>query len=129
MTSTMVSGGSPPGAAREVIISADSHVMEPHDLWETRLPAAFREGAPKFPAPRVGEGFQHHPGGHDPRARITEMAVDGVTAEVLYPTLGLTLFGQDDASLQEACFTVYNDWLIDYCRRSEERRVGKECRL
>ncbi|MEK7216939.1 MAG: amidohydrolase family protein [Chloroflexota bacterium] len=127
MTSTMVSGSPPPGMAQEVIISADSHVMEPHDLWEARLPALFRDRAPKFPAPRVGEGFQHHPGGHDPRARVTEMAVDGVTAEVLYPTLGLTLFGQDDASLQEACFTVYNDWLIDYCRVNPERLVGVPC--
>jgi uncharacterized protein len=108
----------------EVIISADSHVMEPHDLWVTRLPQALRDQAPRYPEPKVGEGFQGHPGGHDPNERIKEMAVDGVSAEVLYPTLGLGQFGMDDAALQEACFRVYNDWLIDYCQVNNDRLVG-----
>jgi predicted TIM-barrel fold metal-dependent hydrolase len=108
----------------EVIISADSHVMEPHTLWEERLPAALRDQAPRFPPPKLGEGFQDKPGGHDPHARLEEMAQDGVSAEVLYPTLGLSLFGLDDARLQEACFRAYNDWLIDYCQVAPERLVG-----
>lgn len=28
------------------IISADSHVIEPHDLWQERLPGQFRDRAP-----------------------------------------------------------------------------------
>ncbi|HZU07964.1 MAG TPA: amidohydrolase family protein [Chloroflexota bacterium] len=115
---------SPEARPAEVIISADSHVMEPHDLWVKRLPAAFREQAPRFPEPKLGEGFQAHPGGHDPHERVKEMAVDGVSAEVLYPTLALSLFGLDDAALQEACFQVYNDWLIEYCQVAPERLVG-----
>ncbi|MEA2642668.1 MAG: hypothetical protein QOF51_4062 [Chloroflexota bacterium] len=111
----------------EIIVSADSHVMEPYDLWTKGVPARFREQAPAFPPPKVGEGLQHHPGGHDPRARIKEMAQDGVSAEVLYPTLGLSLFGQDDPDLQEACFQVYNDWLIDYCSVDTDRLVGIPC--
>jgi predicted TIM-barrel fold metal-dependent hydrolase len=31
----------------DVVISADSHVMEPADLWTSRLPAALREHAPE----------------------------------------------------------------------------------
>ncbi|MSQ28081.1 MAG: hypothetical protein EXR51_08090 [Dehalococcoidia bacterium] len=108
----------------EVIISADSHVMEPHDLWSTRLPEALRSAAAVFPAPQSGPGFDHHPGGSDPHARIKEMAVDGVSAEVLYPTLGLRLFGIDDAATQEACFRIYNDWLIDYCAVNNDRLLG-----
>jgi len=38
----------------------------------------------------------------DPAERLKEQEADGVSAEVLYPTLGLTLFGLDDARLQEA---------------------------
>src|SRR3954464_12842556 len=113
--------------AGEVIISADSHVMEPHDLWVTRVPQALRDQAPRYPEPKVGEGFQGHPGGHDPNERIKEMAVDGVSAEVLYPTLGLGQFGMDDATLQEACFRVYNDWLIDYCQANNDRLVDRPC--
>ena len=29
------------------IVSADSHVMEPGDLWEKRLDRKFRESSPK----------------------------------------------------------------------------------
>jgi predicted TIM-barrel fold metal-dependent hydrolase len=108
----------------DLIISADSHVMEPHDLWEKSLSGRFGDQAPRFKKLEVGEGFQAHPGGSDPHARVTEMAQDGVSAEVLYPTLGLTLFGLDDPKLQEACFQVYNDWLIDYCKVDLDRLIG-----
>lgn len=109
---------------QEIIISADSHVMEPPDLWAKGVPAPFRDKAPRFPEHKVGEGFQKHPGGHDPICRIQEMEVDGLSAEVLYPTLGLDLFGLDDAALQEACFKTYNDWLIEYCQTSPKRLIG-----
>ncbi len=107
----------------EHLISADSHVMEPVDLWVERLPAAWRAKAPRFVKRDQGH-FQGHPGGSDPRARIDEMERDGVSAEVLYPTLALTLFGMRDAALQAACFRVYNDWLIEYCRAAPSRLLG-----
>jgi predicted TIM-barrel fold metal-dependent hydrolase len=108
----------------EILISADSHVMEPHDLWEKGVPEALRADAPRFKPIPVGESFQKHPGGQDPHARIKEMETDGLSAEVLYPTLALTLFALDDARMQEACFRVYNDWLINYCRIAPKRLVG-----
>ncbi|HWP57751.1 MAG TPA: amidohydrolase family protein [Candidatus Acidoferrales bacterium] len=107
--------------AGEILISADSHIMEPPDLWEKRLPASLKERAMKFP-PRRSVGAK--PGGYDPHARLQEMAVDGVTAEVLYPTLGLRLFAMEDAEAQEACFRVANDWLIEYCSVAPGRLVG-----
>jgi hypothetical protein len=76
---------------------------------------------PKFPA-RNSPGEK--PGGWNPRARIDEMEIDGVSAEVLYPTLGLRLFALEDAELQEACFRIANDWLIEYCQTVPGRRVG-----
>ncbi|HEX9879593.1 MAG TPA: amidohydrolase family protein [Candidatus Binatia bacterium] len=109
-----------------VIISADSHVSEPPDLWATRVPPPLRERAPLFSARNTGEAFGH-PGGFDPHARIEEMETDGVSAEVLYPTIGLKLFALDDAAVQEACFRVYNDWLIDYCQVAPKRLVGIPC--
>ena len=110
--------------SNDIIISADSHTMEPPDLWVTRVDAAFRDRAPRFPEHKVGEGFQQHPGGHDPHERIKEMSQDGVSAEVLYPTLGLNLYSQEEAALQEACFRAYNDWAIEYCRVAPERLPG-----
>ena len=112
------------GPTEELLFSSDSHVMEPPDLLVSRVPQAFRDRAPRFPEQRVGSGFQAHPGGSDPNERIKEMAVDGVSAEVLYPTPGLGLFALEDAALQEACFRAYNDWLIEYCQVSLDRLIG-----
>ena len=113
-----------------LLISADSHVTEPEDLWQTRLPAALRDRAPQFPARRQGAGHtegtlnESRPGGADPDLRLGEMSQDGVSAEVLFPTLGLRLFAMEDAPLQEACFRVYNDWLIEYCSVAPDRLFG-----
>jgi predicted TIM-barrel fold metal-dependent hydrolase len=63
-------------------------------------------------------------GGWDPVQRLEDMKIDGVSGEVLYPSLGLGLFCMEDASLQEACFRVYNDWIIDYCKGAPERLFG-----
>jgi len=142
----------------ELLISADSHVVEIPDLWETQLPRSFSEraprvyfderreswmfGSPEVPAQAVGglfmagqrpedigkfrkAGFSAaRPGGWDPVQRIKDMEIDGVSGEVLYPSLGLGLFCVEDAALQEACFRVYNDWIIDYCKGAPERLFG-----
>lgn len=113
-----------------LLISADSHVSEPEDLWQTRLPVNLRDRAPMFPKRRIGAPNsastlnESRPGGTDPTFRVGEMAQDGVSAEVLYPTLGLRLYAQEDAGLQEACFRAYNDWLIEYCKVAPDRLFG-----
>ena len=124
--STITQVTEPGGAetASGILISADSHVMEPPDLWATRVPPPLRDQAPQFPPHKVGEGLQAHAGGWDPKERLKEAAQDGVSAEVLYATLGLRLFGIDDPSLQEACCQVFNDWLIDYCHVAPDRLIG-----
>jgi len=107
--------------AGEKIVSADSHIMEPENLWVKNLPAGLKAKYPNFPK-RNSPGEK--PGGWDPRARIGEMEVDGVSAEVLYPTLGLRLFALEDAELQEACFQIANDWMIEYCKAAPGRLIG-----
>ena len=88
-------------AGFEVIISSDSHVMEPPDILAERAPNAFKDQVPRFPKLQVGSSFQTHPGGSDPTQRIKEMETDGLSAEVLYPTYLLPHFAMDDAKLQE----------------------------
>ena len=108
----------------ELLFSADSHVMEPVDLWTNGVPLSMRDSAPSFPPHKVGEGFQSQAGGWDPHERQKEMARDNVSAEVLYPTLGLGLFALDDPKMQVACFQVYNDWIAEYCAVAPERLLG-----
>ena len=61
------------------------------------------------------------PGGWDPIERIKDMKTDGVSAEVLYPSLGLGLYCVEDPAFQEALFQAYNDWVIDYCAKVPDR--------
>ena len=111
-------------SSEEILISADSHVMEPPSMLRDRVAPAFRERAPMLPKFDLGQGFQAHPGGSDPIHRLTEMETDGLRGEVLYPTNLLPHFAMDDAGLQQACFRAYNDWLIEYCRVAPERLIG-----
>jgi predicted TIM-barrel fold metal-dependent hydrolase len=142
------------------IVSADSHMMEPADLWQQRLDRRFRdraprvirnpdpdapsyvflaEGAPPFPvaggfaagrsgeelAEFMNEGYEAaRPSGWDPVERIKDQEVDGIDAEVLYPTLGMTIFSMSDAELQRACFAAYNDWVAEFCAHDRARLYG-----
>ena len=60
-------------------------------------------------------------GAWDPHARVEQIEADGVQAEVLYPTVGLTLFGIEDPDFKRACFRAYNDWIADFCAVHPER--------
>ena len=111
----------------DLIISADSHVIETPTLWVDKLPKSMRDRAPTYPELKTGNKFQTREGGSNPKARIKEMALDGVSAEVLYPSFALDQFGITDPDLQEACFRLYNDWLIEYCAYSPERLFGVAC--
>jgi predicted TIM-barrel fold metal-dependent hydrolase len=142
----------------DLLISADSHVLEPSDLWTKGLPAALRSRAPRvfysearkvwmfgcdevtpqpitftfvagvnlddLPAMHQAGYAAARPGGWDPHARLEDMILDGVSAEVLYPSMGLGLYWIQDPAFQEACFRAYNDWLIDYCSALPDRLIG-----
>ena len=43
--------------AELAVISADSHMMEPANLWETRLDQKFRDDAPKVIKNERGSGY------------------------------------------------------------------------
>lgn len=144
------------------IISADSHMTEPMDLWIKGLDKKYRdraprvvfdshsdskpalmfevEGAPSMPAAggfaagRSGDElvqFMAHsdykearPSGWDPQERLKDQDLDGISGEILYPTLGMQLFQMPDAELQRACFKVYNKWLSEYCSHAPNRLFG-----
>ena len=112
-------------AEGEQIISADSHMAEPLDLWETRLPPVFRDRALRFPKLKLYETNHHlRAGGWDPDQRLQDLAFDGISAEVLYPTLAKQAWLLGDPALEEACNRVYNDWLIEFCSAAPERLWG-----
>jgi uncharacterized protein len=117
-------------ASPQPLISADSHMSEPANLWDERLPERFTDRWIRRPSNRPENHDVLHPrsgrpGGWDPEARLVDMAVDGVVAEVLYPSSSIGIFRKDDHELQEAFFRIYNDWLIEYCSVAPDRLWGQ----
>src|SRR5256714_5622843 len=119
---------------KRALISADNHVFEPVTLWQERLATQYRErgprveqggdwivmaieGMPDRKLTRVngsrGAVDGHAVGGSDLDQRLRDMALDGVVAEVIYPTFGLFIDMIPAADLQMACARVYNDWLAE----------------
>lgn len=64
-----------------------------------------------------------HKGGWDPHARIKDMDLDGMDAEVLYTSM-FNLFRIPDPVYKSAVFRAYNDWLADYCHAYPDRLIG-----
>jgi predicted TIM-barrel fold metal-dependent hydrolase len=60
----------------------------------------------------------------DPAERLKEQDADGVSAEALYTSMGMLLFGLDDAELRAACFSAFNDWAAEYCSYNPKRLIG-----
>ena len=60
----------------------------------------------------------------DPAERLKEQDRDGVSAEALYTSMGMLLFGLDDAELRTSCFRAFNDWAAEYCSYNPKRLVG-----
>jgi predicted TIM-barrel fold metal-dependent hydrolase len=65
-----------------------------------------------------------HPAGHDPKARLAIQDEEGITAEVLYPSLGMVLCNHPDIDYKKACFDAYNRWLGAFCDTAPQRLVG-----
>src|SRR5262245_24050454 len=132
-----------------LILSSDSHVFEPPDLWTRRIDAGFRDRAPRmvridgadalvveadqvlsgiglisnagarFEAPETISGSGRFEdvqrGGWDPEQHLSDMRLDGVAGEVLYPSQGLFYFRVADTAVMSAIFRAYNEELADFC--------------
>jgi len=62
----------------------------------------------------------------DPLARLSDMDLDGVRMEVLYPSMARNFYSLkgEEIPLQQAGLRSYNDWLRDYCEAAPDRLLG-----
>jgi predicted TIM-barrel fold metal-dependent hydrolase len=124
------------------IIDADSHVIEPSDMWEKYLEPAFKSFALSSDLKIKGEQIyykisdeignkirveheqlikQHYSksllNNFDPESYVRVMQQMGVDLSFLYPTIGLWIWAIDKMPPQLAgAFTrAYNNWLRDFC--------------
>jgi predicted TIM-barrel fold metal-dependent hydrolase len=127
------------------LISADSHVNEPPEMFRERMPAGLRDRAPrvetvdgvdslvmegmrprKLPRGRdvlTGEALERaQAGGWEPALRMRDQDKDGVSGEVVFPTLGLqACFMAPDPALQLALSRAYNDWVAEVFASYDKR--------
>jgi predicted TIM-barrel fold metal-dependent hydrolase len=128
------------------IISGDSHVMEPLDLWTKTLHARFGEATPRLiPEFRGVPGKFFYIGrevlrleriddeakasgfaaaGFDPAVRVAFQEAAGIAAEVMYPTQGMVLLRSCREDVLKAAARVYNDWLIDFAAHAPARLIA-----
>ncbi len=139
-------------------ISADSHLEIAPELWTPRLPAQYRDRAPRlvrlengsdawageggrphtvFPDLMAGRPFEDWSpigaryegaaGTGSPEQRVRDLDLDGVDAEVLFPSVAqrnLYCRVADDEA-HRAIVRAYNDFLAeDYCAYDPERLMG-----
>jgi predicted TIM-barrel fold metal-dependent hydrolase len=109
-------------AVPSFLVSADSHVDEDPKLWD-ELSADIRAALPKITAWTKDVRPE---GGLDPKIRIEHMDLDGLAAEILYPTATLRAFATSQKA-QEAAFRLYNDWVADYCKTAPKRLFAVPC--
>src|SRR3954470_2993708 len=123
----------------DFVVSADGHLLEPTDLFRTRLPAHLRDRGvweEDFEVEPLVEGgarvFRklHTPGFEgwtisryrqtqgrtpegDPECILEDMALDGVDVQIMHPNLSLFGLYSDDHELSMAHARVYNDYVVE----------------
>ena len=59
----------------------------------------------------------------DATHRVADQDTDGVSAEIIYPTVGMMLCNHPDTDYQYACFQAYNRWLEEYVGNAPKNRL------
>jgi len=124
----------------EFVVSGDAHIIEPIDLFKTRLPKNLRDRAlweeefvleePLVPGGHTVFRTLHTPGfdgwtvsryrqfpgptpDGEPENILRDFDIDGVDAAVMFPNLSLFVLFTDDHELSMAHSRVYNDYIAE----------------
>ncbi|MCF8709418.1 amidohydrolase family protein [Rhizorhapis sp. SPR117] len=126
------------------VFSADSHIMEPADIFSGGLPASMQRHAIKARKDgdfiltgteekviyrlRVGQHREdaisaERKGLRDLDGRLEDMELEGIDAEICFPTLGLWLYAIGDTDAEAASARLYNDWNDEFLGGHKDRFV------
>ncbi len=130
------------------LVSANDHLVEPPDLWTSRLPRALVDASPRVVSQQWQFGDvtlavaalgirgtdggmanrveEMDPAAHDPGPRLKAMDTDGVHASVLMPHVagfaGERLRHLGDGAAWSAAVRTYNDFALDeFCAADPSR--------
>ena len=136
--------------ANRNVISADSHIREPYDLWWNTIGNEFGDRTPRIiheykgltgdfffsggPIAKVirtdvsgkeeGTADLFLRAGYEPAARIEFQDMVGIKAEVIFPSVFASIMQAGVGDVVHAAATVYNDWLDEYCAPARDRLLG-----
>lgn len=127
------------------VFSADSHIMEPPTIFLDGLPANLKKYAIHSRKEgdflitgtedkviyrlRVGQhrekalGDNERKGIREIPGRLEDMELEGIDAEICFPSLGLWLYCLDSPEAEAASARLYNDWNHDFLSGHPERFV------
>ena len=71
-----------------------------------------------------GEWGTSSPAGTIPTPTCRTWILDGVHANILYPSIGLEMFGVPETTILRDIFAAYNDWLSDFCSTYPQKLKG-----
>src|SRR5262249_57694670 len=67
------------------------------------------------------------PGVYDVSERLKDQDMDGVDAEVLYPSVLFNVYQIKNLEILKATFAAYNDWTPEYCHEAPARLFPLAC--
>jgi predicted TIM-barrel fold metal-dependent hydrolase len=65
-----------------------------------------------------------HRSGWDSQFRIADQNRDGISCEVIYPSVGMVLCNHPDFDYKKAAMDAYNRWITEYCSVDPVRLLG-----
>ena len=74
---------------------------------------------PEARAASLRAGYdQARPGCYDVVERLKDLEIDGLDAEVIYPSVIFNVYQIEDLNIVKAAFRLYNDWVADFCKKA-----------
>ena len=127
------------------VFSADSHIMEPGDIFADGLPGSLKDHAIRtwqdgefrvtgtkdkvIYRLRSGKhrekdlGDSERKGIREIPGRLEDMELEGIDAEICFPSLGLWLYALDSVEAEAASARLYNDWNNEFLGAHPDRFV------
>ncbi len=106
------------------IIDADAHVTESQASVQAYMPPEFRrELRPRSDPWDRRQGGRLGKMNEDPHVQITDMDVEGIDIQVIYPS-GLSVSAEEDPRRAVEWTHAYNEWLAQFCSVNPERLKG-----
>jgi uncharacterized protein len=131
-----------------MIVDIDSHINEPMEAFEWFLEEPYKSRRPRlikdtfgltrillegrlYPEPRLKQAHSKkvegvnlggaRPGATDPKARVSDLDVEGIDVQVVIGSLGLALSTLPDKNFAVAMARACNDFYADFCGFAPDR--------